>query len=74
MHKNLLEKNYEQLDGINSLDSVLMYMPNEEAFHAAASVRNDIILNAGKNKGIKKDSVIIINSDNNLIKKIYFIN
>lgn len=50
--KNLLEKNYEQLDGINSLDSVLMYMPNEEAFHAAASVRNDIILNAGKNKVI----------------------
>ena len=50
--KGLSEKNYEKLDSINSLDSVLMYMPNEEAFHAAASSRNDIILNAGKNKVI----------------------
>jgi len=50
--RNLLEKNYEQIEEINSLDSVLMYMPNEEAFHAAASIRNDIILNAGKNKVI----------------------
>ena len=50
--RNLLEKNYESIEGINSLDSVLMYMPNEEAFHAAASIRNDIILNAGKNKVI----------------------
>ncbi|MBI29664.1 MAG: DNA recombination protein RmuC [Alphaproteobacteria bacterium MarineAlpha5_Bin11] len=48
--RNLSEKNYEKLQGINSLDSVLMYMPNEEAFHAAASARNDIILKAGKNK------------------------
>ena len=29
-----------------------MYMPNEEAFHAAASKKNEIILKAGKNKVI----------------------
>ena len=52
--KDLSKDEYQNLNEISSMGVVLMYMSNEEAFHAAASINENIILESGKH------SVIIV--------------
>ena len=52
--KQLSDDEYQDLKEIESIGIVLMYMSNEEAFHAAASTNENIILDSGKK------SVIIV--------------
>lgn len=52
--KDLSNDEYQYLQDIESIGVVLMYMSDEEAFHAAASINENIILDSGKN------SVVII--------------
>ena len=46
--KDLSNDEYQDIEKIDSIGVVLMYMSDEEAFHAAASINENIILDSGK--------------------------
>ena len=60
--KELSEKNYQQLYGVQSLDFVLMFIPIESAFTLANSNDNDLWL-----RSFKKNILLVIETNSTLL-------
>ena len=80
--KKLAAKNYEEMEGINSLDFVLMFVPIEGAFYAAIKADSNLYQEISKNRRVEvvsgldigrtlmfiKDNWIRVNQSRNQIR------
>jgi DNA recombination protein RmuC len=69
--KDLASKNYHALDGINTVDFVLMYVPLESAFSAAMKLNPDLYMDFAKDNHVRVVTGATIVTTLMLIKDIW---